>query len=101
MKRCILAPALLLAAPIWAAYTYYFTDTLAALNPSNWTQAGTVTVNNGFTATDPSGGSLISRVAVPDGTSEYEVKATVTLTANGGNYTLFGRATSDARTGGG
>jgi hypothetical protein len=83
-------------------YSFYQTDPLTSINTLYWTQAGSVTAySNGMGAPDPNGGSLISRVAVPDGSSNYEIRANINLVASGGNYTLFARATSDARTGGG
>jgi hypothetical protein len=85
-----------------SGYGFYLTDAITAINGTNWTQAGSVAASaGGLTATDANGGSLISRVGIPDGTSDYEVRANVTLVANGGNYTLFARATPDARTGAG
>ena len=40
MKRLAPGVVVLVAAPVWAVYTYYFTDSLVSLNTSNWTQAG-------------------------------------------------------------
>jgi hypothetical protein len=83
-----------------AAYTFYQTDPLTSVNTANWWQAGAVTPTSlGLTAPDANGGSLISKVASPTG-NDYEVRASVRLTASGGTYTLFARATADARTGG-
>jgi hypothetical protein len=48
---------------------------------------GSVTATgNGLTAPTTNGGSLISKLAVPDGASDYEVKSTLRLTATGGTY---------------
>jgi hypothetical protein len=92
----------LLCSPAWAAYPFYLTDNLTSINSSNWAQAGSVVAtSSGLTAPDANGGSLISQVAIPDGSSDGEVRATIALTASGGTYTLFTRATPDARTGGG
>jgi hypothetical protein len=79
-------------------YTYYFTDTLTSINTSNWTQNGTLTAGSGgLTSSNiTTGGSLISKVSVPDGTSDYEVRTTLTLTASGGNYITYLRASSNA-----
>jgi hypothetical protein len=103
VKTLRLLAALALSSPAWAGYSYFFTDSLTSLNASNWTQAGSVVVSNGLSAPDPAGGSLIYRPTVPDGISpyDYEVRATIALANSGGTYTLFVRATSDARTGGG
>ncbi len=50
-------------------YSYYVTN---GLNTGNWTQAGTVTATGtSLTATDANGGSLISAISVPDGSSDY------------------------------
>lgn len=55
---------------------------------------------SGLAAPDPAGSSLISRLPIPDGTAEAEVRMTVRLTASGGTYTEFLQATPDSRTGG-
>jgi hypothetical protein len=94
---------MLLVNPAWAAYQFYFTDNLTSINTSNWAQAGAVgATSSGLTAPDPNGGSLISRLLAPDGTTDGEVRATIALIASGtayaGPYTVFGRATADART---
>ena len=92
---------MLLVNPAWAAYQFYFTDNLTSINTSNWTQAGAVVAtSSGLTAPDPNGGSLISRLLAPDGTTDGEVRATIALTASGtayAAYTVFGRATADAQ----
>jgi hypothetical protein len=68
--------------------------------PSNWTQNGTLTAGSGgLTSSNTNGGSLISKVSVPDGTSDYEVKTTLTLTQSGGTYVTYLRATSNAMSG--
>jgi hypothetical protein len=78
-------------------YPIYQTDSLTSVNGANWWLAGAVTpTGNGLTAPDAGGGSLVSKVASPTG-NDYETRATVRLTASGGTYTLFGRATSDDR----
>ena len=83
-----------------AAYTYYYSDTFTSINTANWQQNGAVTATpSGLTATSANGGSLISKIAVPDGTSDYEVKTTLTLAASGGTYIQYVRATLDAMSG--
>jgi hypothetical protein len=87
VKRPALAVLALAAAiPASAAYTYYYTDSLTTSLPANWYQNGTVQFgSSGFStiSSNAGDGTLISKVAVPDGTSEYEVKATLT---NPGTY---------------
>jgi hypothetical protein len=79
------------------AYTYYFTDSLTSINTTYWTQNGTLTAGSGgLTSSNANGGSLISKVAVPDGTSDYEVKTTLTLTQSSGDYITYLRASSNA-----
>lgn len=81
-------------------YQYYYTDPLTSVNSSNWVQNGSVTATStGLTATTSGGGSLISSIAVPDGTSDYEVKTTLTLATSGGTYVSYLRASPDAKTG--
>lgn len=100
MKILNLAATLLVAGPLWG-YSYYLTDDLTTLDPLRWTVAGNVTPGStGLTAPDSAGGSFISRVPVPDGSGEAEVRITLRLGASGGTYTEFLQATPDSRTGG-
>ena len=93
--------AFLLAAPaLLAVYQYYYTDPLTSIDGSRWWQNGSLTADSsGLGAPTTNGGSLISKVAVPDGTSQYEVAATLRLTASGGAYSLYLRGTQDALAG--
>ena len=89
-------------AVLFATYTYtpYFTDSLTSINNSNWTSNGSLTAGSGgLTSSATNGGSLISKVAVPDGTSDYEVDTTLTLTQSGGTYVTYLRATPTALSG--
>jgi hypothetical protein len=54
----------------------------------------------GFSPSSDEGGSLISRIPVPDGTVEAEVRTTLKLIASGGTYTSFIQASGDSRTSG-
>jgi hypothetical protein len=90
-----------LAVPAFGAYTYYYSDPLTSINPSNWSQNGSVSGGStGLTASSSNGGSLISKVAVP-GTypANYEVKVSLNLTASGGTYVTYLRATPNAQSG--
>jgi hypothetical protein len=81
-------------------YLYYYTDPMTSINASAWTQNGTLTAGaGGLTSADANGGSLISRVAVPDGTSDYEVAMTLNLASSGGSYIAYVKASPDARLG--
>src|SRR5260370_1112357 len=94
-----LGAALLLACPAWAGYTYYLTDNLASIDAAKWVATGAMSPSQtGLSATDAGGATLISRLPIPDGSSEAEVAMTITLLASGGTYTEFLQATSDART---
>lgn len=76
------ASALLFAVPMWASYSYYLTDSLASVDPLKWAVVGSVAPgSNGLAAVDPAGGSLISRLPIPDGTAEAEVRITIWLTS--------------------
>ena len=100
MKTSILVPFALLGSAAFAAYVYYYSDTLTTINASNWTQNGSVSAtSSGLTATTGIGGSLISKVAVPDGSSQYEVKVTLALAASGGTYVSYLRASTNAMSG--
>jgi RHS repeat-associated protein len=82
-------------------YQYYYSDTFSSINSTAWYENGTITTSSaGLTSPDlNNGGSVISKAAVPDGTSEYEVKATLALTQNGGAFGLYLRGTSNALVG--
>jgi len=97
----VVAGAAAVFAPFfYGAYSYYYSDNLTSIDTTKWYQNGAVTATSGgLTATTLNGGSLISKVAVPDGSNEYEVKTTLTLTASGGTYVHYLRATNDAMTG--
>jgi hypothetical protein len=89
-----------LALPALASYQYYVTDPPTSIDPSRWGQNGAVTATSiGLTSADSNGGSLISRVAVPDGSTQYEVKATLALNSSGGTYVLYLRTSPDALSG--
>lgn len=91
---------LLWAAPSWAAYQYYSSDTLTWINPATWYQNGVLSATaSGLTSQDPNGGSLISKIPVPDGTADYEISTTLQIGASGGSFQHFLRATPDARSG--
>src|SRR5579872_1145469 len=70
-------------------YRYYLSDKLSTL--SNWAVKGD--------SASTSGSALISRLAVPDGSSDYEVRATLNLKESGGVYTIYLHASPDAMAG--
>lgn len=81
-------------------YHYYFSDKLSTLSPDNWTIKGDASsVDGGLTSASASGAALISRVAVPDGSSEYEVRAALNLKESGGVYSIYLHASPDAMAG--
>jgi hypothetical protein len=63
MKKLILLLILCpsFASPLLAVYQYYYSDNLTSINPNNWVQNGSVTVNYGGLTS----GTLISTVPVP------------------------------------
>jgi RHS repeat-associated protein len=78
-------------------YQYYL---LNNFDPTKWVQNGSISLGGtGLTATSASGGSWISNVPAPDGSSDYEVRMTVHLTASGGTYAAYLRASPDAMSG--
>ncbi len=100
MKKAIWSLLALAATPAWAEYQYYVNDSLQSINPTAWSSSGQLSPSAaGLAASAADGGSLISRVPIPDGTSEAEVDLTISLKASGGVYTAFLQASSDARTG--
>jgi hypothetical protein len=67
---------------------------------ANWTQNGVLSSgSSGVTSADSNGGWLISTAPVPDGSSAYEVKATLALTQSGGTCVSYMRASSGALSG--
>jgi len=90
------AVLLLMGTPGWADYTFYQTDSLTTINGTNWSSNGSVAASPGGLTGPGAGGSLISKATAPNDANSYEVRATVTLTASGGNYALYARASSDA-----
>lgn len=81
-------------------YGYYFSDKLTSLAADNWIVRGQASVNEGgFTSASPDGAALISRTAVPDGSSEYEVRAALNLKESGGTYSIYLHASPDALAG--
>jgi RHS repeat-associated protein len=99
MTRHLLA--LIAAASLLSgAYTYYYSDALTTINGANWFTNGSVSAtSSGLTATASTGGSLISKIAVPDASSDYEVKARLALPSQGGTYTIYTRASDNALAG--
>jgi len=92
---------LLLSTPGWEAYQYYLTDNLTNINSANWTTTGSVGASSlGLAASESGGGALISRIPIPDGTYEAEVRTTLRLTSSGGTYTSYLQASADAATSG-
>ncbi len=83
-----------------AAYSYYFNDTFATINTTNWTKNGDLTGGaEGLKAASAAGGSLIA--ATNPTNSSYEISSTLKINAAGGVYSHFLRASSNARAGSG
>ena len=92
MREILLASLFLLLAPSFAAYTpYYGPDPLTSINTTNWTQNGVLTATStGLTSSDATGGSLITKITSPvSPTYDFEVDATLTLTASGGTFDFY------------
>jgi len=90
-----------LAATTLVAYQDYYQDSLTSIDPTKWYQNGSLTPTaQGLTSTSVNGGSLISKIAVPDGTSDYQVFSSLTIGATGGGtYYQYLRASTDAMSG--
>ena len=81
-------------------YRYYFSDPLSTISTDSWSVKGdAAAADGGLTSASANGAALISRVAVPDGSSNYEVRAALNLKASGGVYTLYLHASPDALSG--
>jgi hypothetical protein len=100
MKRVSVALLAVLAAPAFGGYTYYFTDPMQSFQSSDWTASGGVSFTNYgsyWGAWSASDASMVSTVAVPDGTASYSVSATLHFpggTNTGGQVSLLLRAAS-------
>jgi RHS repeat-associated protein len=102
MTRRTAVVALCFAAGLLAAYQYYYSADFAygGIDPAKWHQNGNLWANSGLRSTDAYGGSLISTVAVPDGSQEYEVRAKLLLQgASRGAYIVYLSASLDALSG--
>jgi hypothetical protein len=93
-----------LTRPAEAAYQYYVDDYFPSIDASRWISNGTVAGGTqGLTGYYVASGSVVSRIAVPDGTSNYEAQMTVHLNSANqtGNsvYAVMARASADARMG--
>jgi hypothetical protein len=89
--------ALLAGGCLWASYQFYYTDNLTSINPTNWSQNGSLSAgSNGATGN----GSLVSTVAAPDG-NDYDVRMTIHTANQGacsGSYSVYVRSTADTTT---
>ncbi|MFN8006848.1 MAG: hypothetical protein U0V70_07470 [Terriglobia bacterium] len=95
-----ISTTLFLASPVQAAYLYYYSDPFTTIDTTKWTKNGTLQGGgNGLGVLYDPGGSLISKVTVPDGTSDYEVRTNLSLGSVGNNLIHFLRATTDANYG--
>ena len=98
-RTVVILLALLFASALIGAYQYYFSSYLWWQDLANWYEDGSVVYTYyGITTNSGDGGSLISKVAVPDGTSDYEVMTALWFNSGtpGGNYAHYLRASTDA-----
>ncbi len=92
--RLVLLASLCLA-PGFAAYTYDYASLLNPYNGGNWSATGTNSVSTNFyTSSASNGGSLLFGPGLPSPSNSYEVRTTLTLTASGGHYITYLRASS-------
>ena len=88
-----------------APYQYFVSDPMTAANPALWGMIGSATVTPAGLVADGyfGGGSAISQAAIPDGTNDYEVRATVHLTYpityGYHSYSVLARASANAMLG--
>ena len=97
MKILRLSIALLAGTCLWAGYQFSYTDGLTSIDPSKWTQTGSLSIGSaGLTGN----GALISTVTVPTG-NDYDVRMTIHTANQGpctGSYSLYARSTPDNTT---
>jgi YD repeat-containing protein len=87
----------------WGAgtpYQYYVTDAMTSINANLWQLNGSAAASSGGLTAGSSGGSAVSRLYTGDGSSDYEVQATVHVPnpVAGGTYSVLARASSDGLT---
>ena len=83
-------------APAFAGYTYDYANLLNPYNSSNWSLTGSGSPSNNFYTSSASNGSSVlfgPTIQTPP-TNSYEVRTTLTLTASGGHYITYLRASS-------
>jgi len=102
MKYGLRLALALITTECFAGVNYYVTDKLTSIDATKWAVTGNLSPGpSGLAIHDPNGGSLISKLAIPDGSNEAEVAATITLLSSGGVYTEFMQASNGAHTGSG
>lgn len=94
LHRSFLVAACVL--PVFGQYTYYSGDSFSTVDTTKW---WVNSANGGSLNGSANGlygnGSLISKVAVPDGSSDYEVKATFVPSPWSISHWIYLRASSD------
>jgi hypothetical protein len=90
--------------PGGTAYQYYVNDSFASIDSTQWTSNGTISGGSqGLTGYRNAPGTVLATTAVPDGSSDYDVQATVHLdSANqtwSSVYAVMARASADAMIG--
>ena len=97
MRRALLLLAFITTTQAQSLTQYYAENfTTSGLNAGAWHPINGALWATASGLTHPAHGSIISSLAVPDGTSEYEVRTTYKLLQSGGSYITYLRATSDA-----
>ncbi|HTS46968.1 MAG TPA: RHS repeat-associated core domain-containing protein [Bryobacteraceae bacterium] len=92
-RLALLASACL--APAFAGYTYDYPNLLNPYNSSNWSLTGSPSPSNNFyTSSTSNGSSVLFGPGLPSPSNSYEVRTTLTLTASGGHYITYLRASS-------
>jgi len=114
--RILLLLLLAVCGTAFAQYQYYYDDVFYAINPNNWQVNGTITFRSPEYPYPPNPycdncagswygpGAIISKIAVPDGSSDYEVFTHFRVFPpdgagmQGGTYAQLLIASSDALT---
>jgi hypothetical protein len=91
MKIVRLSLLFLAGSCLWAGYQSTYTNGLTSIDPSKWSQTGSLsTTSTGLTGN----GALVSSVAVPTG-NDYDIRLTIHTDKQGactGSYSLYGRS---------
>ena len=85
---------------VGSAGVYYYSDPVTSIDTTVWTQNGSLKIaNQRITSTALAGGSIVSKLPVPDALAGYEVRGTLGIINSFGTYSFYLQASPDALAG--